>query len=359
MSEKLIYSAKISNPLLSICIPTYNREMFLPALLDSIIMGISEIEGSDEDPKIEVVISDNASTDGTAKCVEMYRDRLSITYVIHDKNVGPDLNFLAVIDAARGRFCWLMGSDDIVEAGGLKHVYNASKVWDVSGFSTNYHKRSFDLEHASTVRQPVPYIDAIVVEGRDDIYRNFVGHWGYMSCQVVRRDLWQEVCKTGKQHNFLNGYVHIFIIGKMLEIFPKWGYINNICVAWRGRNDAFLNGDHVDRMMIDVKGYGDITRHLFGENSPTTHFVMNNIAGTHILSHYQVAKVFYHSGKSLRRAAVTISREYWRYPLFWKKLVPWIVMPAPLLHGLWIGYQRSRYRFNPSFKIHPQARKRP
>lgn len=353
-----VYTAEPNGPLLSICIPTYNRAEFLPELFDSIIRGISEITESGASSNVEVVVSDNASTDNTKQVIEDYRDKLNIKYVMHENNVGPDLNFLAVIEAANGQFCWLMGSDDIIEVNGLKCVFDAARKWDVAGFSTNYHRRSFDLENASTVRQPVPYTQDVIVDGYDNVYRDFVGHWGFMSCQVVRRDLWQEVCKSKEQYKFLNGYVHVFIMGRMSEILPKWGYLSEICVAWRGRNDAFLNKDHVDRMMIDVKGYGDITRRLFGKKSSTTDFVINNIVRTHILTHYQVAKVFYYSGKSLRRAAFTITREYWRYPAFWTKLAPWIIMPSPLLHGLWVGYQRARYRLNPSFKIHPQARQR-
>ena len=52
--------------ILSICIPTYNREPFLKVLLDSIIAQANPDE-------VQIAISDNASSDQTKKLVENIR----------------------------------------------------------------------------------------------------------------------------------------------------------------------------------------------------------------------------------------------------------------------------------------------
>lgn len=358
MTDRQTEAGNSLQPVLSVCTPSYNRGAFLPDLLESIERELAALPPELGGCGVEVVVSDNGSSDDTAERVAAFADRLSVTYVRQQENIGPDRNFLAVVEAAHGQFCWLMGSDDIIEPGGLERVLRATREWGVAGFSVNYQRRSFDLEDSGPIRPPVRYDADIVVEGRERIYCDFVGHWGYLSSHVVRRDLWQAVCATGEPLSFLNGYVHVLVMARMLEHLPRWGYIHAICVGWRGRNDSFVSGDHVDRMMVDVRGYRQITEHLFGKGSPTTAGVMNEIAGTHILVHYRIAKVFYHSGVSLRGAAATLAREYWRYPAFWKKLLPWMIMPAPLLHGLWVGYQRGRHRLDPGFKIHPQARRR-
>jgi abequosyltransferase len=357
MTSILTGSAGVT--LLSICVPSYNRGPFLTNLLESVAREIEALPPELLALGIEVAISDNASNDDTRDRVSAFEDRLTITYVRQSENIGPDRNYVAAVATGRGTFCWLMGSDDVVEPGGLAHVLRAAAKWDVAGFSVNYHKRSFDLAHSSSVRPPVPYRQDILVEGQEEIYRQFVGHFGFISGHVFRRSMWQEVAETGEPSLFLNGYVHVFILGRMLERLPRWGYIQHICVGWRGRNDSFAVGDHVDRMMVDVIGYRAITEHLFDKNSPVTAAVMNQIAGTHILVHYRVAKVFYHSGKSLRQAAWRLTREYWRYPSFWRKLLPWIMLPSPVLNRLWIGYQRTRHRIDPDYRIHPQARRKP
>ena len=53
---------------LSICIPTFNRGDFLKRLLVDIL----ENERSHE---VEIVISDNASTDNTDEVVEFFKDK--------------------------------------------------------------------------------------------------------------------------------------------------------------------------------------------------------------------------------------------------------------------------------------------
>lgn len=345
-------------PLLSICIPSYNRGDFLPDLLNSIVRERDALPADFAAMGLEVVISDNNSTDDTTAHVAPFHNVVDLVYVQQVENIGPDRNFLAVVEAAHGRFCWLMGSDDVLEPGGLLHVMRALVGQDVAGVSVNYVRRSFDLTERSGVRPPVSFTQDTIVDGRDAIYRAFVGHWGYLSGHIVRRDLWQAVCATGEPLSFLNAYVHILVMGRMIERLPRWAYVHHICVGWRGRNDSFVTRDHVDRMMIDVAGYRDITVHLFGADSATTAAVMNAVAGTHVLVHYRIAKVFYHSGASLRHAAMILTSEYWRTPSYWLKLLPWILIPAPALHVAWVGYQRGRHRLDPRFPIHPQARRR-
>lgn len=352
-------SAPSLRPLISICIPTYNRGAFLPDLLRSIAKERDALPDDLRALGLEVVISDNCSSDDTPAQAASFNDLFDLTYLRQTENIGPDRNFLAVVAAAHGQFCWLMGSDDILEQGGLLRVMQALRQWNVAGLSVNYVRRSFDLADRRSVRPAVRFRNDIVVTGRDEIYRDFVGHWGYLSAHIIRRNLWQAVVESGEPLSFLNAYVHIFIMAKMIEQHPSWGYLHDICVGWRGRNDSFVTHDHVSRMMIDVRGYRDITHHLFGRNSRTTAAVTNTIAGTHVLVHYQIAKVFFTSGRTLRQAAGVLTKEYWRTPAYWSKLLPWIVMPAPALHLAWVGYQRMRLRFDPTFPIHPQARRKP
>ncbi|MCL4825574.1 MAG: glycosyltransferase, partial [Anaerolineales bacterium] len=55
-------------PWLSVLIPTYNGETFLPAALDSIAI--------QEDPDIECIAVDDGSTDQTLSILEQYKEKL-------------------------------------------------------------------------------------------------------------------------------------------------------------------------------------------------------------------------------------------------------------------------------------------
>jgi abequosyltransferase len=82
-------------PLLSICIPTYNRARCLAALLDSI-----HAQKTDE---VEIIVSDKASTDDTRAIVKKYPD---IIYGRSVKNLGFDANVLRAVSLASGKYCW-------------------------------------------------------------------------------------------------------------------------------------------------------------------------------------------------------------------------------------------------------------
>lgn len=107
-----------SLPLLSICIPTYNRAGFLRECLSSI--NPEELDG-----EVEVVVSDNASTDDTLTVLKTFQATHPLRYIVQPENLGPDRNFDAVVAEANGEYCWLLGSDDVVQPGGVRRLVAA------------------------------------------------------------------------------------------------------------------------------------------------------------------------------------------------------------------------------------------
>jgi len=86
-----------NKPVLSICIPTYNRAEYLDKSLNSIV---SQKEFNSED--VELVISDNSSTDNTEEVVNKYKNRYkNIIYSRNGENIR-DKNFPHVIGIAHG-----------------------------------------------------------------------------------------------------------------------------------------------------------------------------------------------------------------------------------------------------------------
>lgn len=97
-------------PLLSICIPTYNRAANLDHCLHSIFSQMDNI------PSIEILVSDNASTDNTREVVERYAAHYPLLkYSRNETNIGADRNIYHVIQQARGKFIKLQGDDDYWE----------------------------------------------------------------------------------------------------------------------------------------------------------------------------------------------------------------------------------------------------
>lgn len=92
-------------PLVSIGLPTYNGARFLREALDSLI--------AQDYPNLEIVVSDNASTDATHDIVREFASRDSRIRVIrHDANIGAPANFNLVFREAAGSFFMWAADDD-------------------------------------------------------------------------------------------------------------------------------------------------------------------------------------------------------------------------------------------------------
>lgn len=93
------------DPLVSIGLPVYNGQ-------DTVENVVKSVLGQDHE-NIELVISDNASTDGTEEiCRELAGTDPRIVYHRHAKNVGLLKNFVCAIDLARGIYFRWIGDDD-------------------------------------------------------------------------------------------------------------------------------------------------------------------------------------------------------------------------------------------------------
>lgn len=110
------------NLLLTIAIPTFNRRELLLGLLKQLEVLLAELRFS---VHVEILISDNASTDDTSSALAEYAEGnvlRNIRIQRHEKNVGTDLNFLSLIVAARGAYFWLMSDDDRFVADGFQKL---------------------------------------------------------------------------------------------------------------------------------------------------------------------------------------------------------------------------------------------
>lgn len=94
-------------PLVTIAIPTYNRaDNNLPKALDSALRQTYK--------NIEVIVSDNCSTDGTEAMMRNYQND-HLKYVRHKENLGANGNFNACLHEAKGDYFLLLHDDDLID----------------------------------------------------------------------------------------------------------------------------------------------------------------------------------------------------------------------------------------------------
>lgn len=96
-------------PLVSVCIPTFNRAQRL-------LRAVQHILASTYAP-VEILISDNASTDATQEvCRRLCEEHPNIRYHRHAVNRGPTRNFEYARSMAVGKYFLWHGDDDYLAA---------------------------------------------------------------------------------------------------------------------------------------------------------------------------------------------------------------------------------------------------
>jgi hypothetical protein len=94
-----------ANPLVSILIPSYNYARFLPTAIESVL--------KQDFADFELLLSDDASSDGSADLIRRYAARdARIRFRIHPANLGLPAHWNWCLRAARGEYVKFMFADD-------------------------------------------------------------------------------------------------------------------------------------------------------------------------------------------------------------------------------------------------------
>ncbi len=171
-------------PLLSICIPIYNRKEYLERMLSSFYIDKQLFQ---ED--IHLFISDNCSTEDLSHCCEKYiKKGLNLQYNRNKVNLGSNGNFEICFANAKGHYTWLLGSDDIPVPGLIKDIVALLKTQELGVLHLNMkqHKEKIRLYHDSS------------------LFIENIGYWfTFMSSCIFKTDVLNEINVANYKNTWL------------------------------------------------------------------------------------------------------------------------------------------------------------
>ena len=95
-----------NQPLVSVCIPVFNGEKFLKETIDCVLNQTYK--------NIELVFSDNYSTDNTVEIINSYKnDRIKLFK--NQTNEGIYNNYVKVLKLGTGKYITFLGADDLMD----------------------------------------------------------------------------------------------------------------------------------------------------------------------------------------------------------------------------------------------------
>lgn len=107
----------VSKPLISIAMATYNGARYLEQQLESIFRQSYQ--------PLEVVVSDDCSSDGTVEILERYASLGKLKYIRNNANLGYVRNFQKVLGECTGELVALADQDDLWYENKIDRLYEA------------------------------------------------------------------------------------------------------------------------------------------------------------------------------------------------------------------------------------------
>ena len=127
----------------SVLVPIYNVEKFLPECLDSLV-GQSLKE-------IEIICINDGSTDKSPEIVKEYSKRDKRIVVINKKNSGYGDSMNQGLKKAVGEYVGIVESDDFIDTDAFSELYKIAKQYDLDVVKANFYEYYGELRKDKTV----------------------------------------------------------------------------------------------------------------------------------------------------------------------------------------------------------------
>lgn len=121
-------------PKVSILVPSYNVERYLPQCLDSLIA-----QSLDD---IQIIAINDGSTDSTLEILEDYASHDPRIEIIDKANSGYGASMNRGLDAAQGEYVGIVESDDFADPDMFRELYAFAKNHDCDLVKSNYYEYS-------------------------------------------------------------------------------------------------------------------------------------------------------------------------------------------------------------------------
>ncbi len=243
---------------LSISIPTYNRAEYLSDTIECFAKQIGDRKD------IQIAVADNCSNDQTDELIEALQLKYPyIKYIKNDKNLGADRNYLKAVEISDGEFCWLFGSDDLIDEGSLEKAIHYIEKSESEIILFNRMNMSPDMTSKRGVQKffnvdselELDFSKIEDYEKYSSLSCDIAAVYSYLSSIIVSKSHWDEV---EHDEELIGGaYIHVNKILKMMDKGARFYFSPEPLVLNRMDNDFFAQNGYVKRRLIDV-GYVDV-----------------------------------------------------------------------------------------------------
>lgn len=304
---------------LSICIPTYNRSKFLEECLSSVLVSIAGHER-----EVEVLISDNSSTDNTGDVVRAFQETYPrIRYHRNARNIGAERNFRLLATLAKGDYIWIFGDDDKMEEHAVARVFESIRA----GYNLTICNYSIGVEQLVN-RSRIPVSRDQTFDDPNDLMKRFGLHLGYISSIVIKKDLFLKLPAEEYEAFAEYGFTFLFAVyNGVANGKCKAEFISEPLFRNRQKNSGdydwykyFVTGSSLIFDELSRKGYARSAVRL-AKQRVFTDFVAPNVVGLKIRMNGQ-------GNGHVLKILLKYYKQHWQ---LWAWCIPGLLTPVSLL----------------------------
>lgn len=227
--------------MISVIIPVYNVEKFLPQCLDSVL--------SQTYKNIEIIIIDDGTKDISGQICDEYAQKDSRIKVIHQENEGLSNARNKGLQIAKGEWTFFIDSDDWIHTETLKQLYDFAIVNNCDLVQCNHYyvyenyclyRLANKKEKNNNILDCKEAMHQLIINDR---IKNFA--WGKLYKTDLIRDL-----KFPEGKYFEDSFWQHLVFHRA----PKIGIINTPLYFYRQRKDS-ISGHHSSKINDLLEGY--------------------------------------------------------------------------------------------------------
>ncbi|MBO7370568.1 MAG: glycosyltransferase, partial [Campylobacter sp.] len=231
------------NPLISVIIPVYNVENFLPDCLNSVI--------SQTYTNLEIILVDDGSSDKSGEICDEFAKNDTRIKVLHQKNSGQAVARNNALGIMQGEYLSFVDSDDIIDENYIQILFDLIKKYNTKISMAGYKEFSKNEQIQSYKAENLQNNDEKLLEPKDIFIGSCIGEPYYLTAVwrcLFHRDIFANLrFPSGEIHEDVAIWFEIFDNAKKIISSQKKIYF------WRCNFNSTVRKKIDDKFFIIIK----------------------------------------------------------------------------------------------------------